>query len=88
MMEAWPSLRALTLPVSSTEAISAWFVLQITAGSVASSGKTVAVSWASSPSTSSRVFLLNATDSTGMNFLETVTTQVSEHSPALAMMEA
>ena len=88
MMEARPSLTAVTLPASSTVAISALSVLQITAGSVASSGRTVAESWASSPSTSSRDFLLSVTVSTGMNFLATVTTQVSENSPALAMMEA
>jgi len=50
--------------------------LQVTFLLVASSGKTVAVSWAYPPSTNSNSFLSNVTVVTGIAFAVTVTLQV------------
>ena len=83
----FPGFKVLTLPPS-TVATVASDVVQLTEGSVASSGLTVAVSVVSSPSTNVKACSFSTTEVTGMNRFSTVTTQESTCSPACALMTA
>ena len=85
VMVAFPSFTATTFPPA-TVATEASEVLQVTLGSVASAGRTVADNTASSPSTKVKVDGLKAMELTGMNFFSTVTSQVASFSPALAVI--
>ncbi len=85
VMMAEPSFTAFTLPVLSTVAMAGLSLLQVTVLSVASSGPSVAVSWASSPSVKPRTFLSRVTEETGT---VTVMAQLADCSPAWAVMVA
>ena len=85
VMVAVPGATAVTFPALSTVANSGLSLLQVTVGLEASSGFTVADRVASSPSTRSKVALSRVTELTGT---VTVTLQVAECSPALAIMVA
>ena len=87
VMVAIPGFKVFTLPAS-TVATEASEVLQVTLGSVASAGRTVADNTASSPSTRVKAVLYKAMELTGMNFFSTVTSQVAVFSPAFAVMVA
>ena len=87
VMVALPGATAFTLPAS-TVATEASEVLQVTPGSVASAGRTVADKVASSPSTNVRAGWFKAMELTGINRFSTVTVQVASFSPAFAVMVA
>ena len=87
VMTAVPALRAFTLP-SATEATVASEVVQVTVLSVALSGRTVAMSVASSPSTRLSVVLSRVMEVTGSNVAVTVTEHVAVLSPAFAVIVA
>jgi len=73
---AVPSLIALIFPFLSTVATDGALVPQVTFLLVASSGKIVAFSWATSSSINSNLSLSNVTPVTGTIFSVTVTLQV------------
>ena len=87
VMVAVPAFTAVTLP-SFTVATAVSDELHVTVLSVASSGFTVAVSVASSPSVNSSVVLSSVTEVTAMKGFSTVTEQVADLLPALAVMVA
>ena len=85
---AVPGVSAVTLPFASTDATASSLLLQVTVLSVASSGLTVAVSVAFSPSTKDSVLLSSDTDETAIVCFNTVTSQVADWSPAVAVIVA
>ena len=85
VMLAWPARMAVTLPSPSTVATSGFVDFQLTVLSVASSGSTVAVSVAVSPSLRSSVSLSRVTDSTAMVAASTVTLQLAWRPPSLVV---
>ena len=87
VMTAVPALTAVTIP-SSTVATDALEVVQVTAGSVALSGLTVAVRTAWSPSTRPSVVLSRVTEVTAMKDGRTVTVHLADLSPAFAVIVA
>ena len=80
-----PVAIAVTFPFWSTEAVDGSLELQITFLLVAFSGKTVAISWAASPSGYSNLSLSNVTPVTGTAFSVTVTKQVAVYPPSLVV---
>jgi len=76
-ISAYPFLTALTFPFLSTVATFSLSEIQVTFLLVASSGKTVAVSWSVSPLFNFNELLSNITPVTGTRFLVTLTSQVS-----------
>ena len=87
VMVAVPAFTAVTFP-SFTVATDVFEELHVTVLSVASSGFTVAVSVASSPSVNSSVVLSSVTEVTATNGFSTVTEQVADFPPAWAVMVA
>ena len=83
-----PIFNPVTLPFASTDATASSLLLQVTVLSVASSGLTVAVSVAFSPSTKDSVLLSSDTDETAIVCFNTVTSQVADWSPAVAVIVA
>ena len=79
---AVPAATAVTLPFSSTVATFSSEVLHANVLSEASSGATVAVSVASSPSTMERVSLSTVMPETGMTFASTVTSHFAVFPPS------
>ena len=82
-MVALPGISVFTFP-SATRATRVSEELQLTLGSVASSGSTVAFKSASSPSIRVKETWLKAMESTGMNFFSTTISQRADFSPAWA----
>jgi hypothetical protein len=87
-MVAEPSLRAVTLPELSTEAISAWSDAQVRDLSEALSGATVATSVTDSPAVSSSEDLSRVTPVTATMAGLTVTEALPDIAPAVADMVA
>ena len=87
VMMAVPDLRAVILPFD-TEAMASSEDVQTTALSVASSGLTMAVMVSVSPTCIDKLVLSNETDVTAMIFAETLTVQVADLPPALAVIVA
>ena len=84
-MTAVPSETAVTTP-STTVATLSFELLHVTVLSVASSGSTVAFNVSVSPGMRTMLVLLRVTFVTGMNFLLTITWQVADLSPAVAVI--
>ncbi len=84
---ALPDLRAVILPFD-TEATAPSEDVQTTVLSVASSGLIVAVRVSVSPTCIDKLVLSNETDVTAMIFAETLTVQVADLPPALAVIVA
>ena len=85
---AVPAFTAVTLPLESTVATDVFDELQLTVLSVALDGLTVAVSVTLSPSVRLRLLLSSVTPSTATVFAATVTEQVADFPPALAVIVA
>ena len=86
VMVAVPTATAVTLPLLSTVALEVSLLVQVTVLYVALSGATVAVSVSLAPTWSVRLSLLNVTEVTGTGL--TVTVQVADFPPAVAVMVA
>ena len=88
MIVACPAPTACTVPISVTVATLSSELLQVTVGSVASSGFTVAPNVKYSPTVIGSSFTLTVTSVTAMKLSLTVTLQVASLSPALAVIVA